>query len=114
MHTLIDYFSFKSFISLDILRVCYALGAVVMPAAGWTSWLWVKRRYQWVDTAYGEGTSWLRHLTSPDQRLLLYAMFILFFVFAEIVWRMMFEYLIAYLQIRDVLLQGWAQSGRRW
>jgi len=110
MQTLIDYFSFKSFISLDVMRVCYALGAVIMPVAGVLLWLWIKRRYQLIDAAYGQGKSWLRQLTSPAQRLWLYGLFILLFVCAEIVWRMMFEYLIAYLQIRDVLLQMQTQT----
>lgn len=105
MQTLIDYFSFKSFISLDVMRVGYALGAVILPVAGGLLWLWIKRRYRLVDVAYGRGKSWLRQLTSPAQRLGLYGLFILMFVCAEILWRMMFEYLIAYLQIRDVLLQ---------
>jgi hypothetical protein len=57
-----------------------------------------------VNTAYEQGKSWLLNLTSLRQRMLLLALFILAFLCAEIIWRMVFEYLLAYLQIRDVLL----------
>ncbi|WP_461596280.1 heme-binding protein [Thiomonas sp.] len=39
-----------------------------------------------------------------------YSLFLLMFVCAEIVWRMMFEYFIAYLQIRDALAQRQAHG----
>lgn len=104
MQTLIDFFTFKAFISLDVLRVCYVLGAVLMPITSWVLVVWIKRHYMLVNTAYEQGKSWLLDLTSLRQRLVLFALFILAFLCAEIIWRMMFEYLIAYLQIRDVLL----------
>jgi hypothetical protein len=62
------------------------------------------------DTAYEQGKSWLLSLTSLRQRMLLLALFILAFLCAEIIWRMMFEYLLAYLQIRDVLIKLQAQG----
>jgi hypothetical protein len=110
MQALIDFFTFKTFISLDVMRVCYFLGAILMPIASWGFVIWVKRRYMIVNTAYEQGKSWLLNLTSLRQRMLLLALFILAFLCAEIIWRMMFEYLLAYLQIRDVLIKLQAQG----
>lgn len=37
--------------------------------------------------------------------MLLYILFLLFFICMEIMWRMMFEFLIAYLQMREALME---------
>ena len=43
MQLWIDFFAFRSFVSLDVLRVVYAVGALGMPLMAWGVWLWLGR-----------------------------------------------------------------------
>ena len=39
MQTIIDFFAFRTFVSLDVLRVVYARGAIGLPLLAWAVWL---------------------------------------------------------------------------
>ncbi|MGC8806847.1 MAG: hypothetical protein ACP5QB_04775 [Thiomonas sp.] len=43
MQAVADFFAFRTFVSLDVLRVVYALGAIGMPLMAWGVWLWLGR-----------------------------------------------------------------------
>ncbi len=88
-----------------MLRICYAIGTVGMPAVAWLFWRWLTRKAPIVDRAARQVDNLFRRLTTRRQRFWLAALILLTFVCAEIVWRMMFEYFIAYLQFRDALVQ---------
>jgi len=85
MQELLDIITFKTIISKYVLIIFYYFGAIVIPLF----------MYKYTHYIYTPIKSTLPRL---------YTLFILLFLFAEILWRMMFEFLIAFLQIRDALL----------
>jgi hypothetical protein len=58
-----------------------------------------------VSDVYELGKSKFIELTKTKDRVLLYSLFVALFVCMEIMWRMMFEFIIAYLQIREALIE---------
>jgi hypothetical protein len=105
MQGFIDFLNFQFFISPYILIACYYIGAIAVPVASWFLASWIIRKYLLVSDNYESGKTTLSNITSKKDRVLLYALFILFFIFMEIIWRMMFEFLIAYFQMRDALME---------
>jgi hypothetical protein len=103
--TLWDFLSFQTFVSPYALIVFYYLGALVMPLATWGLMVWARRRAQVLGDAYEFARGLALDRLSPRQRALVIALALGAFVFMELLWRMMFEFLIAYLQMRDALLQ---------
>ena len=85
MQTIIDIITFKTMISKDMLFVFYYLGAILVP---FIIFLYTKNIYKPVQK------------NTPK----IFMIFIIMFIFMEILWRMMFEFLIAFLQIRDALV----------
>ena len=104
MQKFIDFLNFKTFISPYALVVCYYVGALGVPIGSWFFALWIKRRYWLVSDIYEKSKETAVNFTPTKYRLLFYTLFILCFFCMEIMWRMMFEFLIAYLQIREALL----------
>lgn len=99
-----DFLTFKSFISTQVLIIFYYLGAVILPAAIWYLTRWLMRKYTVFNTIYENGKDILWKSLSQKQQTRLALFFILTLFFMELFWRMMFEFLIAYMQIRDALL----------
>ena len=85
MQELIDILTFKTMISGTMLFIFYYLGAIVVP---FIIYLYTKNIYKPVQK------------NGPK----VFLIFISIFIFMEILWRMMFEVLIAFLQIRDALV----------
>jgi hypothetical protein len=81
------------------------MGALGVPIISWLLALWIKRKYWLVANLYESSKRTLINLTKTKDRILLYSLFIGFFICMEIMWRMMFEFLIAYLQIREALME---------
>lgn len=102
---LTDFLTFKRFISIEALMAFYYLGAFVLPAGLWLALFGIVRRYGWLKEAYESGKTLLWRSLNARQRTMFLAVFVLSFLFAELFWRMLFEFLIAYMQIRDALLQ---------
>ena len=105
MQNLINFLNFKFFISPYVLIASYYIGAIAVPVGAWFLALWLKRKYWIASDVYESGKETFKNITRTKDRVLLYALFILFFIFMEIMWRMMFEFLIAYLQMRDALME---------
>ena len=104
MQGLIDFLNFKFFISPYVLIAFYYIGAIAAPVASWFIASRIIRKYSVASDLYESGKSTFNNITRSKDRMLLYALFILFFIFMEIMWRMMFEFLIAYLQMREALM----------
>jgi len=85
MQEILDILTFKTMISKDMLFIFYYLGAIVVP---FIIFLYTKNIYKPVQK------------NAPK----VFMIFIAMFIFMEILWRMMFEFLIAFLQIRDALV----------
>jgi hypothetical protein len=104
MQHLENFLSFKSFISPYVLLVFYYMGALGVPIASWFFAIWLKKKYWLVADVYTSGKEMLIKTTRKKHRVWFLLLFIFSFLWMEIMWRMMFEFLIAYLQIRDALL----------
>ena len=94
MQELSDILSFKTFISPYMLYVFYYMGAVLVPL--------VMLKYSYKIYAFLKID--INKIIPKEYKLKVYSISILMFIFLEILWRMMFEFLIAYLQIRDALV----------
>ncbi len=95
MQTFYDFLSFKTFISLEVFIVLYYLGAIGVPLAGWVLASWLKKKF----------------CTSEDEKkskgkvqTKFILIFLAIFMMMELFWRVMFEFFIAYFQMRDVLV----------
>lgn len=104
MQGFIDFLNFRFFISPYILMVFYYMGAVGIPIVSWILVLWIKRKYSLVSNLYESSKKTFISMTRTKDRILLYILFIWLLICMEIMWRMMFEFIIAYLQIREALM----------
>lgn len=99
-----DFLMFKTFISADVLIFFYYIGAVLIPIL-----LWQSRRYLIEKSKIiNEINSYmLKIFSSFSTKEQIYAkLFMIFvFIFMELIWRMMFEFMIAYFDMRDYLQQ---------
>jgi hypothetical protein len=101
-----DFITFKSFISTEVLIVFYYIGAIILPVGTWYFVTWLIRKYVFFNIAYEEGKERFWKALTPKQKSKIIIFFITSFFFMELFWRMLFEFLIAYMQIRDALLQS--------
>ncbi len=111
-----DFLTFKTFISINVLIIFYYLGSIIFP---FVFWHLLKRFvihfkaffFQYAGEAFTEQVEntvkdivW--NTLKPAQRKKVIAVFVVLFIFFELFWRMLFEFLIAYMQIRDALVSG--------
>lgn len=101
-----DFLTFKTFISTEALIIFYYLGALILPIGLWLLLTWLVRKYRLLNTAYENGKELLWKSLNRKQQTKLVAFFVISFLFMELFWRMLFEFLIAYMQMRDALLQS--------
>ena len=101
-----DFLTFKAFISTEALILFYYLGALILPIGLWSLLTWLIRKYRLINTAYENGKELLWTSLSRKQQAKFVSFFIVSFLFMELFWRMLFEFLIAYMQMRDALLQA--------
>ena len=102
---MMDFLTFKSFISTEILIIFYYLGALILPIAVWHQHTWLFRKFRLLNTAYENGKEFLWKSLNRQQQTKFIVFFVISFLFIELFWRMFFEFLIAYMQMRDALLQ---------
>ncbi|MET0067081.1 MAG: DUF4282 domain-containing protein [Candidatus Thiodiazotropha sp.] len=99
-----EFLSFESFISTEVLIVFYYLGAIILPFGIWLLFAWIIRKYEIVNTAFESTKEVIWNSLKRKQKITFVALFGFAFLFMELFWRMLFEFLIAYMQIRDALL----------
>ena len=102
---MMDFLTFKSFISINALIIFYYIGALILPVGLWLLINWLIRKYDFFDAAYKKGKDIIWKSLDKKQQTKLLIFFIFLFLFMELFWRMLFEFLIAYMQIRDALIQ---------
>ena len=102
---MMDFLTFKSFISINALIIFYYIGALILPVGLWLLINWLIRKYDFFDAAYKKGKDIIWKSLNKKQQTKLLMFFIFLFLFMELFWRMLFEFLIAYMQIRDALIQ---------
>ena len=101
-----DFLTFKTFISTEVLIIFYYIGALILPVGIWMLLAWLVRKYRFIDAAYESGKEVVWKSLNKKQQARLVALFITSFLFMELFWRMLFEFLIAYMQMRDALIMG--------
>ncbi len=101
-----DFLTFKSFISTEVLIFFYYIGAIILPAGAWYLVTWLIQKYESVNIAYEKGKDTIWNSLNKKQKNKLIIFFVSSFIFMELFCRMLFEFLIAYMQIRDALLQS--------
>jgi hypothetical protein len=101
---MMDFLTFKSFISIEALIVFYYIGALLLPIALWLILLWLVRKYKLFNAAFTHTKEMIWKVLSTKQQTQLLLFFMILFLFMQLFWRMLFEFLIAYMQIRDALL----------
>ena len=99
-----DFLSFKHFISIPVLIGFYYMGAVVMPIFLWIASIWLVKKYQFINMLHKKSKETLWCFLNIKQKILFITLFATAFLFMELFWRMLFEFLIAYIQIRDALV----------
>jgi len=99
-----DFLTFKSFLSIDALIIFNYVGAVLLPFVLWFLTAWLIQKYQLFGEACKLSKDKIWVLLSTKQKVQLLFFFTIVFLFLELFWRMLFEFLIAYMQIRDALV----------
>ena len=95
-----DFLSFDTFITPSVLLVCYYMGAVVMPLVAAFLVFKLARMFP---ALVGMGKQ-AKAAIPRKYRLRIYIATPIVFLCMEIVWRMMFEAMIAYFQMREALV----------
>lgn len=101
-----DYLSFNNFISPGALIVLYYTGAILLPVV---TWLWILRlagKSSQVSRIFNQGRHSLWQRLNKRQRSMALGGFIICFLLTELFWRMLFEFLIAYMQIHEAIVSA--------
>jgi hypothetical protein len=99
---MIDFLTFRTFISIDILILSYYLGAVIIPIMMWLSKAYLQRKFHLLDRFNSFLISLFGKLTLK-RKILSILFMIMAFISMEIVWRMCFEAMIGYFQMIESL-----------
>ena len=102
MQSLIDFLTFRSLVSPSVLVVMYYLGALGMPIFI----IYLVYRLRRIDPSLmPRARVWLETLgLDRGRRWRLLGVMIILFLLGELGWRMMFEFILVYFQIRDALM----------
>jgi len=101
---MLDFLTFKSFISLPTLIIFYYLGALLLPIITWHLCLKLIRKLNIIHLTLKKGKQWMWQSLDTKQQGIIILFFILMLGMMELFWRMMFEFIIAYMQMHDVLV----------
>ncbi len=99
-----DFLTFKTFLSINTLIVFYYIGAIVLPVLVWSLSAWILQKYKIIDFVNQHKKRLTGKPFSKSRRVKVILLSIWLFLFMELCWRMLFEFLIAYMQMRDALL----------
>ena len=97
-----DFLIFKSFISIEILIFFYYVGAIIIPFALYKSKYYLINKFKIFDI-FNKLILKIFNLFDDKKKSSIKILLFLLFIFMEIFWRMMFEMMIAYFQMRDYL-----------
>ena len=92
---ILDFLTFKTFITPTVLIIFYIIGAFIIPLFSWSIKIWVQRKY----------FKNIKFNINIKYKLLAYTIFILCFLCMEIFWRIAFEFMIAYFDMHDALMK---------
>ena len=98
-----DFLTFQTFITPTLLILLYYIGAVLIPLLSWYLARWIKRSY--FPEVSGIIKEEIHTRTTSKQRFIVLFVFLIAFLFMEIFWRVIFEFLIAYFDMREALMK---------
>ena len=98
-----DFLMFKTFITPTLLIFFYYLGALFMPMLAWYLTKWIKNKY--FSFLFQEINKAFQTYTTTTHKLSIYISIFLSLVSMELIWRMMFEFFIAYFDMDDTLIK---------
>jgi len=98
-----DFLTFQTFITPTLLIIMYYIGALLIPLVSWYITRWIQKSY-FTEISNNIKEEFLTKTTSK-QRFIVYAAFIISFLCIEILWRVMFEFCIAYFDMHDALMK---------
>ena len=99
-----DFLTFKAFISPIMLILFYYLGAIVMPILVWFFSRWLMKKMVLPEEMYQQSKKVVWSNVRSKYKFLFLFLFTTIFLFIELLWRMIFEFLIAYMQIWEALV----------
>lgn len=109
MPWLFDIITLRFFVTPYVILLVYWFGAFVVPVAGWLAMRWLVTRMRRNELAASGMDKVGATLSQLDQdggwRMVFWGGFAGAFLLLELLWRMLFEFLIAYYHIHDALMQ---------
>ncbi|MCF6207264.1 MAG: DUF4282 domain-containing protein [Sulfurovum sp.] len=96
---MIDFLTFKTFITPSLLVLMYVMGAVVIPFVSYYVGKWLLTRY------FSKQKEQFYAVTTIKQRIWLLMLFVGCFVCMEIMWRVMMEFFVAYFDMHEALMK---------
>ena len=106
MESLSNFLTFKTFITPNILIGMYYFGVVLVPIFSWLLVRWLTNKFELLKSvqqlAKQSLTERFKQLSFQNQ-LLIIGLGLSVFLIMQLVWRMMFEAMLAYFQMRDYL-----------
>lgn len=105
MANVMDFLSFKTFISTEALIVFYYIGALIAPIVIWEVTRCAIKKYKLFDVVIRNGKEMIWASLEKKRKVKLVIIVVLALLLMEILWRMLFEFLIAYMQIHAALVQ---------
>ena len=97
-----DFLTFQTFVSPDILILFYYIGAVIFPIVMWKARGYLVQKVPLFQTAQNRSKILFNALNTQD-KIVVVITFITMFIGMELVWRMMFETVIAYFNMHEYL-----------
>jgi len=82
----------------------YYMGAIIMPFFIWFVSRLIMKKIRFMEEGYEAGKSMVWKSMTLKYKVLFVVLLVMMFLFMQILWRMMFEFLIAYMQIREALV----------
>jgi len=104
MEPITNFLTFKTFISPYALIIFYYLGVIAIPLFSNMLYLSLKNKYIKYIKMGKDMDQKPIEMTNVKFKPIFVIAYLFMLISAEIIWRMMFEFLIAYLQIRDTLV----------
>ncbi|SFV67861.1 hypothetical protein MNB_SV-14-426 [hydrothermal vent metagenome] len=102
---MLDFLTFKTFVSPITLIVFYYMGAIIIPIFAWFFSRWIMKKISFIENLYQESKKLAFSIFSLKYKIIFISFLIMMFLFMELLWRMMFEFLIAYMQIWEALVK---------
>lgn len=101
---MVEFLTFKTFLSPITLIFFYYLGVLLMPLFIWFVLRWLMKKLSMMEESYQKAKGLVWSSMRLKYKIIFVFLLILMFLFMQLLWRMIFEFLIAYMQMREALV----------